>query len=383
MLNRQESESKLDLYFKVLDYWILVPILSISIIGLFVLSKVLATGYEGNGFAILTKQAGAVFIGIIIAFLLCLIETPTMKLVAIVVYGFSVLLLILVLVDGFSLEAKTGADSWLQLPVIGTFQPSELAKVGIVMISSYYFANLKSGRNAVWKNVLMLAAIFGIPVLLILLQTDLGAVLVIIFIFCCMAFIYGIPYRYIFLTISMGVVALPLVWSFYLQPYQKNRILTFLYPGFNPESAYHIEQAKMAIRSGGITGSTLTTPVSVPVKESDFIYTAVAERLGFIGTSILLILIFLFILRSIYIASKVNEWPSSYMISGITAMFAFHFVENLGMCVGLMPITGIPLPFVSLGGSAMIVNFFALGIILSISMERNMIRKVESYEFDK
>lgn len=382
MTSIHENESKLDLYFKVLDYWILVPILSISIIGLFVLNKVLANGYEGNGAAMFTKQAGAVLVGMLIAFFLCLIETPTMRLVAIGIYAVSVLLLVIVLIDGFSMEAKTGADSWLQIPFIGTFQPSELAKVGIAMLSSYYFSDLKAGKGNMWRNIVILGLIFGVPVLLIMLQPDLGTVLVIAFIFCCMVFIYGIPYRAIFLALSAGIVALPIIWSFYLKPHQKNRILTFLYPGFDPEQAYHIGQSKLAISSGGLTGSSLNTPIAVPVKESDFIYTAVAERLGFIGTFILLVLIFFFILRGFYIASKVKEGSSSYMVTGITAMFAFHFVENLGMCVGLMPITGIPLPFVSLGGTSMIVNYFALGIILCISMERNMIKKAESYEFD-
>ena len=382
MTKIQENETKLDIYFKVLDYWILVPILTISIIGLFVLNKVLSSGYNGTGPAMFTKQAGAVLVGILIAFLLCLVETPTMKLIAFGVYGLSLLLLVYVLVDHFDMIATTGADSWMRIPFIGTFQPSELAKVGIVMLSSYYFSDLKAGKGSLWKNIGVLALIFGIPFLLIMKQPDFGTVLVIIFIFCCMVFVYGVPYRAIFLAISLGIVSIPVVWSFYLKPYQQNRILTLLYPGFDPKQAYHIEQAKLAIRSGGLSGSGLETSITVPVKESDFIYTAVAERLGFIGTFILLALILVFIIRSFYIASKVREGYSSYMVAGVAAMFSFHFIENLGMCVGLMPITGIPLPFVSLGGTSMIVNYFALGIILSISMERNMMRQVESYEFD-
>lgn len=381
LLKKQGTESRLDLYFKVVDYWILVPVLSISIIGLFVLNKVLASGYD-NGGAMFTKQAGAVFVGIVIAFLLCLLETPTMKLVAFAVYGVSILLLILVLVDNYSLENTWGADSWIRLPVIGSFQPSELAKVGIAMISAYYFADIKAGKYSFWKGMGILAVIYGLPMLLIMLQPDLGTMLVIVFIFCCMIFVYGIPYKAIFLTISMGIVALPIVWTFVLKPHQKNRILTFLYPGYDPDQAYHIEQAKLAIKSGGLTGNPTDSTVYVPVKESDFIYTAVAERLGFIGTLTLLILILALILRSFYVASKVRDNSSAYIISGITAMFAFHFIENLGMCVGLMPITGIPLPFVSLGGTSMIVNFFALGVILCISMERNMVRNVESQEFE-
>ncbi len=376
-----EGRSKLDIYFNVIDYWILVPVLIVSIIGLYVLSRVLSTGYEGNGQTIFMKQAGAVIVGILIALILGALETPMLRLVAFAVYGLGLLMLIAVLLDGFSMKATTGADSWLQLPLIGTFQPSELAKIGIIMLSSYYLADIRDGRIPLLKGLAIVAGIYAAPIVLIIRQPDLGTVMIILFIMCCMLYIYGVRYRSIFLAGSIAVAAIPLVWNFYLQPHQKNRILTFLYPGFSPSQAYHIEQAKMAIRAGGLTGSDLSAPVSVPVKESDFIYTAVAEHMGMVGTTVLVCLIFLFIVRGLILASRTEERSMKYMAAGISVMFGIHSVENLGMCVGIMPITGIPLPFVSLGGSSMIVNYFALGILLCISMEYNMIRKAGSVEF--
>jgi len=378
---KNKTRSRLDLYFSVLDYWILVPVLLVATIGLFVLNRVLSSGYDGNGHTMFIKQAGAVMSGVMIAMILGALETPFLKIIAFIVYGISVLLLVFVLVDSYSLVETTGADSWLRIPLIGSFQPSELAKVGMIMLSSYFLADIKSGKISKIRGLLIVGAIFAIPLELIRRQPDLGTILVIMFILFSMLYVYGLPYKYILLASSGGIALLPVIWAFILKPHQKNRILTFLYPGFSPSQAFHIEQAKIAIRAGGITGSNLDNTITVPVKESDFIYTAVAEQLGFIGTTVLVLLIFTYIVRSLILSSGTTDPALKYMSAGIAVMFGIHSVENLGMCVGIMPITGIPLPFVSLGGSSMIVNFFALGILLCISIEQNMTRKLGSFEF--
>ncbi len=378
---RSRSRSRLDIYFSVIDYWILVPVLIAAVIGLFVLNRVLSSGYDGNGQTMFIKQAGAVMVGVIITLVLGALEAPMLKLMAYAVYGISILLLLAVFFDGYSLKDTTGADSWLQLPVIGSFQPSELAKVGIIMMSSYFLAEMKSGRMPLFKGIIIVLLIFAVPTEMVRRQPDLGTVMIILFILFSMFFIYGIPYKYILLVSSIGIAMIPVIWSFLLEPHQKNRILTFLYPGFSPSQAFHIEQAKIAIRTGGITGSQLGYPVTVPVKESDFVYTAVAEHMGFIGTTVLVFLIFFFVIRGLVISARSADPALKYMASGIAVMFGIHSVENLGMNVGIMPITGIPLPFVSYGGTSMIVNFFALGILLCISIENNMIRKQESFDF--
>jgi len=359
-------------YFSIMDYWLLVPILIIAAIGLFVLNKVLSDGFD-NYPMIFYKQAGAVTVGLLIALLICVIEVPTLKLIGWFIYGISLLMLVWVLIDGFSMEAKWGADSWLELPLIGTFQPSELTKTGLAMTAAFVFENMTSRKLKFWQGSLILAALFGLPILLIMQQTDFGTTMVIIFMFVCMLFIWGLRWRYVLLGLSVMVIASLMAWLFLFKDYQKNRIITFLYPGSDPAASYNLLQSKLAIATGGLTGSNGTT-THVPVKEADFIYTAVSEHMGFVGTTALLILIFFFLARSLYVSSKIQPMRPglAYMMTGLCASLAFHFIENLGMCVGLMPITGIPLPFVSLGGTAMIVNFLALGVMLSISMERNM-----------
>ena len=216
-----------------------------------------------------------------------------------------------------------------------------------------------------------LGILYGIPLLLIMKQPDFGTAMVILFSLVCMLFIWNLKYRYFVLAISAAVVGvIPLVWNFYLEPFQKKRILSLIFEGSDPVSEWNLVQSKAAIASGGLTGNHTGILVKVPVKESDFIYSAVSERMGFIGTTAILVLAFFFLVRCLYVASKSSRKSYSYIIVGLTGSYAFHFIENMGMCVGLLPITGIPLPFVSMGGTAMMVNFISLGFILNISMDR-------------
>ncbi len=360
-------------YFSVMDYWLLIPILTISVIGLSVVNKVLSSGFDTYPM-IFYKQAGAMLVGLLIALMICVIEVPTLKLVGWGIYGLSVLLLIWTLIDGYSKEALWGADSWIELPIIGTFQASELTKIGLAMTAAFVFEGMQTKTLKKWQGSLILLGLFAIPVAMIMKQPDFGTTMVIVFMFLAMLFIWGLKWRYVLLGFSGVVIAAIMAWLFYFSEMQKARIITFLYPGQDPTNSYNLLQAQFAIASGGLIGSAGETPVHVPVKEADFIYTAVSEHMGFIGTTALLVLIFFFLARCLYVASKVHPVRPAlaYMMVGLTASMAFHFVENLGMCVGLLPITGIPLPFVSLGGTAMIVNFFALGVMLCISMERNL-----------
>ncbi len=359
-------------YFRAVDYWLIVPILTLTMIGLFVLNHVLSSGYKDypQNFY---KQAGAAVLGICVALVICLVETHFLKLIGWCVYSFSLLLLLLVPIDGFSMEAKWGADSWLRVPVIGTFQPSELSKIGLILVVSFVLEDMAEKRITKKRGFLYLALVYAPHMVMILIQQkDFGTGMVIVFSFICILFIWGLKYRYFFLGVSSVIIAAPFVWNFYFSAIQKKRILSLLFSGSDPEAEYNLNQAKSAIASGGIAGNTSGTVVSVPVKESDFIYTAISEHMGFIGTTAVIILSFMFLMRCLYVASKATQKAYSYAIIGLTAGFAFHYIENMGMCVGLLPITGIPLPFISLGGSALLVNFISLGIILSISMERNL-----------
>ena len=355
---------------RTVDFWLIIPILSITTIGLYVLNLVLSQGYDGYP-TIFYKQVIAAVIGVMIAFVICLLDTQFMKFIGWVLYGVSLMLLVWVIIDGFTLESTWGADSWMKLPVLGTFQPSEMTKIGLVIVSSYVLEDMAAKTISMIRGWVYLGIIYGIPLLMILKQPDFGTAMVIVVSFACMLFIWNMKYRYFLLAISGLIVGvIPIVWNFYLAPYQKKRILSLVFEGSDPVSEYNLVQSKAAVASGGLTGNHTGILVKVPVKESDFIYSAVSERMGFIGTTAIVVLAFFFLVRCLYVASKSSRKAYSYIIVGLTASYAVHFIENMGMCVGLLPITGIPLPFVSMGGTAMMVNFISLGFILNISMDR-------------
>lgn len=368
------EQLKKETYFSTMDYWLLMPVICISLIGLFVLNKVLSQGFGDQYPMNFYRQSGAVLIGLMLALILCAVEVPTLRLIGWSVYVVSTVLLFMTMFDRFVIKNDWGAERWLNLPLLGSFQPSELAKIGLAMTTAILFEAMGRKKFKFWQGALALALLYGLPIVFILRQPDFSTTIIIIFMFLCMLFVWGLRWRYVMIGLSSLVVMLPLAWFFYFADYQKNRILTFLYPGHDPDASYNMLQARLAIASGGLAGSTRETPVHVPVKESDFIFVAVSEHMGMIGTSALLLLFFFYIARIFYVASKVHAArpASALVLVGIGAVTAFHVIENIGMTVGLLPITGVPLPFVSLGGTAMVTNFIALGIMLSVSMERNI-----------
>ncbi len=355
---------------RMVDYWLVIPVLSITTIGLYVVNLVLSQGFDDYP-GIFYKQVAAVVIGIVIALVICLLDTQFMKLIGWIMYGVSLLLLVWVLIDGYTKQDTWGADSWMKLPFLGTFQPSELTKIALVIVTAYVLEDMGQKVISMVRGWIYLGLIYGPPLLLIFKQPDFGTAMVILFSFVCMIFIWNMKYRYFFLAISGAIVGvIPIVWNFYLAPYQKKRILSLIFEGSDPVAEWNLVQSKAAIASGGLTGNHTGILVKVPVKESDFIYSAVSERMGFIGTTAIVLLAFFFLLRCLYVASKASRSAYSYIVVGLAGSYAFHFIENMGMCVGLLPITGIPLPFVSYGGTAMMVNFISLGFILNISMDR-------------
>ncbi len=359
-------------FFSLLDYWLLVPILLMSVIGLYVLQGITSSDYA-NGTAVFMRQSGAVLAGIVIALLVALVEYPLLRFVSWSVYGLGVVLLVVVLVDNYSLAAKWGSDSWLLLPVIGSFQPAELAKVGIALAGAWLLEDMGSGRISRPVGFLALAVLAGVPLFLILRQPDLGTALVIVAMLAVMLFLWGIRLRWVLIAGSLaGLSAIP-IFQFVLKPHQKLRILTFLYPSLDPDNALQIDASLRAIAAGGLLGSTSDVRVQVPVKESDFIFAGLAERMGFVGALLLILLVFFFLCRGMRVAARAPGTAGSMMASGIVAVIAIHYIENIGMNVGLLPITGIPLPFISLGGTAMLVNFLMLGILLAISMEERIL----------
>ncbi|MFZ5985961.1 MAG: FtsW/RodA/SpoVE family cell cycle protein, partial [Bacillota bacterium] len=168
-------------------------------------------------------------------------------------------------------------------------------------------------------------------------------------------------------------------WFFVLNEKRKDRIRVFFNPELDPlGSGWNVIRSKMAIGSGQIFGKGLfkgiqTQNSSVPVKESDFIFSVVGEELGFVGAVIILVLVFFILMRCVYIAKNARDSYGSFLVTGVTSFLAIHFIENIGMSIGLLPVTGIPLPFVSAGGSSMLTNYIAMGIVLSVSMRRQRV----------
>ncbi|MDO5734264.1 MAG: FtsW/RodA/SpoVE family cell cycle protein, partial [Eubacteriales bacterium] len=219
-----------------------------------------------------------------------------------------------------------------------------------------------------------IALIYGMPVLLIFKEPDFGTSFVILVMLALSVFVWGISWRKVFLIVMISVlIILPLLWFFYFEDYQRNRVLTIPFRGHDPALSYHTEQALRAVAQGGLTGDRSGFDIYVPVKESDSIYTAISEYLGFFGTTSILALSSIFFWRSFTLASRLSEknYASSYIVTALAGQMAFHFIENIGMNIGLLPITGIPLPFISDGGTSMVVNFLALGVILNIALNEN------------
>lgn len=367
-----------DDYFRALDYWLLVPVLCITLIGLSALHDVLLMGttYPMSFY----RQVAAVLIGIICALSISLLEVPFLKILSIAIYALSVLLLLLVQFTPLGFDPNfSGSRSWLSIPIVGSFQPSELSKAGLAMVVAYILEAVRLRRFGRLNHLKGFALLGGVclPVIgLVAMQPDFGTAMVILIMLAVMIFAWGVRIRYVLLAVSTAIVAVPIAFTTILKPYQQDRILTFLFPAYDPDATFHVTQSRLAIQAGGILGNPGGLTVYVPEQESDFIFTAVAEKTGLVGTTMLLLLVFFFIARCFYIAAKVRSPSSSYMITGLASVLAFHYIENLGMCVGLLPITGIPLPFMSYGGTAMIVSYVSLGVMLCVSMDRSLTGKI-------
>ncbi len=368
------EKTKTESVFKRYDYVLLIAVVLLTAIGAVVLKSAAQTMTGSSRMMLI--QTLSIIIGIALAVFLSFIDYKVYKPLSPFIYVLTTILLVIVLKFGYGRE-ETGSRSWLIIPGINiSMQPSEAAKISFIIMVAFFLEKIREEQSKL--NYLKLAAVSVIPIGLVLLQPDNGTALVFVVILLTMLFVWGIKYRYILITLGASAVAAPLVWRFALSDNSKSRILEFLTPGQDPAgSSYQLNKAKMAIGSGRTFGQGLgngiqsQTPVGgIPVKESDSIIAVVGEELGFIGTSIILLLIMIILIRCLIIAKNSRDNFGSYIVAGIAGMFAFHFFENIGMNLGILPMTGIPLPFVSQGGTAMLTNYIAIGIVLSISLRR-------------
>ena len=288
-------------------------------------------------------------------------------------YLFYVLTIALLLWVLFLSEARSGAQRWIML---GSFavQPSEFSKIATILT----LANFLSGRSAVQKQKRTLITclfLVGLPAILVLKQPDLGSALVFTPVLIAMLFLWGIRIRYLISLFLMGAASLPFAWHV-LKPYQQKRLLVFLNPSIDPIGAsYTVIQSKIAVGSGGLLGKgwlqgTQTQLDFVPEHHTDFIFSVIGEEFGFLGAFFLLFLFGLLIVYAFRVMDHTTDFRGRLLALGIAMAFSFQIFVNVGMTIGLAPITGLPLPFISYGGSALVANFFAFGLLASIYKER-------------
>jgi rod shape determining protein RodA len=329
------------------------------------------SGVDENLF--LKRQIAFLVVGAVLLIGVALFDYRHLRGLAPLVYGAIILGLVLVLTPLGTVQK--GASRWIDL---GAFQvqPSELTKLAVIITIAAILAERKSEVRV--RDVAACVGLVALPSFLIYLEPDLGTMMVLVAILAASLLLGGAKLRQLVFLGAIGTVAiLVTVQAGLLKDYQTERLIAFLDPNPNVQSeGYNLTQSKIAIASGGLRGlgieegDTQTSLGFVPEQHTDFIFTAVGEQLGFIGAATLLGLFGFLIWRGIRIATMSRDLFGTLVAGGIVALWAFQLFVNVGMTMGIMPITGIPLPFVSYGGSSLIANFAAVGILLNIHMRR-------------
>src|ERR1700727_2287250 len=290
------------------------------------------------------------------------------------IYGFCVVSLVAVLAVGTKV---LGARRWIKLPGGIHFQPSEWVKLILIVAVARYFVGL-AGRELTWKDIFKAMAMVGVPMFLVLSQPDLGTALTYSPILLCGLFLGGIRFRQVgIILVAFAVLGgIVIASGKRLKPYQQARINAFLNPDSDPKgSGYQIRQSLIAVGSGGIWGQgtnkgTQTQGDFLPIPYTDFIFAAFAEEHGFVGAVGVLLLYFLILMRLIQNAQTAADLPGTFLVLGVVAVIVFKIAVNVAMVVGIMPVTGIPLPLLSYGGSSVLFTFLSLGIVMNIRMRR-------------
>ena len=320
------------------------------------------------------KQIGFLLVGLVLMFLVSLIDYHRLIDLAPWAYGVSLVSLVAVKIVG---QKVLGARRWINLGGGVHFQPSEWVKLILILAVARYFWTL-AGKDLTWTDIGKGFLLVGVPMVLVLVQPDLGTALTYLPILIIGLFLGGIKWRQVGILLLALVVAggLTFLSGKRLKPYQQARINAFLNPDSDPKgSGYQIRQSKIAVGSGGIWGKgtnrgTQTQGDFLPIPYTDFIFAALGEEHGFVGAVLVLLLYFLILMRLIQNAQTAGDLPGAFIIMGVVGVLIFQIAVNVGMVVGLMPVTGIPLPLLSYGGSSVLFTFLALGIVMNIRMRR-------------
>jgi rod shape determining protein RodA len=266
-----------------------------------------------------------------------------------------------------------GARRWIKIPGGAHFQPSEWVKLILILAVAKYFADLHE-RELSWPDFLKAGAIVGFPMLMVLAQPDLGTALTYLPVAVMGLFLGGLRLKQAAVVLLILGLLVPVAWMKVLKPYQKERLTSFMNPDADRQgSGYQVNQSLIAVGSGGIWGSSQgsqTHLAFLPVPQTDFIFAAFAEEHGFVGALGVLLLYFIVLMRLTQNAQTAPDRAGVFLVMGVVAVLSFHILVNVGMVVGFMPVTGIPLPLMSYGGSSVLFMFLALGMVMNVRMRR-------------
>jgi len=352
----------------------LIPVCAIILCGIGLVA-LFSASYD-SGLDEFKKQAFWMGISLIIMLVVMFIDYKTLVKLSPILYGLAIIMLIAVLFT----KPVNGARSWFNIgDGLFSLQPAEISKIFVILFLSYVISTIQfKGRseiNRIPKLALILLAIL-VPVGLIIIEPDYGTAAAYIIAFLLMIFVAGIDKKYIIAAIAIVAIGLPLAYNFVLPEHAKTRIDTFLNPESDPRGAgYNVLQSKLAIGAGQVTGMGILEGNQTQLgylhpKTTDFIFSVIGEEMGFVVAAGVIVLNIVVITKAIKVAKGIKDEAGSYIAIGIAGIFLFHTLENIGMTMGLLPITGVPLLFVSYGGSSMLTSFTLIGILLNISSQR-------------
>lgn len=361
---------------KNFDYVFFVLTLLLTVFGLIMISSATRGGVKGiPSEYFINKQLIYVVIGYFIFFVLSFVDIRKFESFSLFLYVVALILLVLVLLIG---DVRLGAQRWINVGPL-SIQPSELAKVFVLLFISSYFARIKD-RRPTFSELIISLFLVGAATFLVILQPDLGTAIILISGWFIASYAAGAKGKHLLIVLFFFVILFIMAVKFgFLHDYQMKRLTVFLNPEVDTTGAgYNITQAKIAIGSGGFMGKGLYSGTQsalrfIPERHTDFIFSVIGEELGFVGSVIFISVFFLLLLRILYIALTIRDKTGKIFTLSFLFIVWFHFLVNVGMNLGIMPVTGIPLPFVSSGGSFFMVLMFGFGIIQSFWIHRQRV----------
>lgn len=373
-------------YWRDLDWILLIAAFALSLMGsLLVWSASRADlASESDPQSYLKRHLINIGVALVLGFIASRINYRLLRAYTPVVYVASMVLLLVPFVPGLGVTIA-GARAWIDVPLGLTIQPSEFAKITVILMMAALLSERRDREEEPSaQDVLLALAVPAIPTAIILVQNDTGTVLILAAVSLSIVAVSGVRTRWLVGLIGAAILGvLASIQLGLLQEYQVDRLTSFINPDEDVSaSAYNANQARIAIGGGGLDGYGLfegpqTQGNFVPVNESDFIFTVAGEELGFLGSALLIALMAIILWRAVLIAWKADDLYGRLVATGVAAWLAFQMFENIGMTLGIMPITGIPLPFVSAGGTSMMATWIALGLLQTVRLHSLAVQRSE------